>query len=108
VPAPRQIFQSDLPPVAAQEAVFFTVEFAPGQALPWHVHPEGHELVYVLEGALTIEDQNHKITLIKAGEVNHVAPNVGHAARNDGTTALKALVVRVKDKSKPVVAPFQP
>jgi Cupin domain len=59
----------------------------PGQALPWHVHPDGHELVYVLEGALTVEDQNHKITVTKAGEVNHVAPNVGHTARNDGTTA---------------------
>ena len=108
VPAPpRQIFQSDLPPVAGQEAVVFTVEFAPGQALPWHVHPDGHELVYVLEGALTVEDQNRKTTVTKAGEVNHVAANVGHTARNDGTTPVKALVVRVKDKSKPVVAPFQ-
>ena len=45
-PASKQLLQSDLKGVSGQEAMVFFVEFAPGQGLPWHVHPGGHELVY--------------------------------------------------------------
>ena len=106
-PTAKQIFQSDLKGVTGQEALVFAVDFAPGQVLPWHVHPGGHELVYGLEGALVIEDQNAKKVTVKAGDVTHVDPDVGHTARNEGTAAAKVLVIRVKDKAKPIASPFQ-
>jgi quercetin dioxygenase-like cupin family protein len=106
-PAAKQLLQTDLKGVPGQEAMMFAVEFAPGQALPWHMHPGGHELVYVLEGALTVEDQNAKKMTLKPGEVNHIDPDVGHTARNEGSTPTKIIVIRVKDKDKPVAAPFQ-
>jgi len=84
----------------------FTVEFAAGQSLPWHTHPDGHEVAYMLEGTLILEDQNQK-KVLKTGDVNHISPSVPHTARNEGTTVAKVLVVRVKDKTKPVAAPFQ-
>jgi quercetin dioxygenase-like cupin family protein len=106
-PTAKQLLQTDLKGVPGEEAMMFTVEFAPGQSLPWHLHPGGHELVYVVEGALTIEDQNAKKVILKPGEVNHIDPDVGHTARNDGSVPTKIVVIRVKDKDKPVAAPFQ-
>ena len=106
-PAAKQIFQSDLKGLPGQEALVFFVEFAPGQGLPWHVHPGGHELVYGLEGAFVFEEQNGTKSSLKAGEVKHIGPDIGHTVRNEGTTVAKALVVRVKDKAKPIVTPFQ-
>jgi quercetin dioxygenase-like cupin family protein len=106
-PAAKQLFQSDLKGVPGQEALVFFVEFAPGQSLPWHVHPGGHELAYGLEGTFMIEEQNGTKSSLKAGEVKHIGPDIGHTVRNDGTTAAKVLVVRVKDKAKPIVTPFQ-
>jgi quercetin dioxygenase-like cupin family protein len=106
-PAAKQIFQSDLKGMPGQEALVFFVDFAPGQSLPWHVHPGGHELVYGLEGTLVIEEQNGTKVSVKTGDVGHVGPDIGHTVRNEGTTAAKVLVVRLKDKAKPVVNPFQ-
>jgi quercetin dioxygenase-like cupin family protein len=104
---PKQLLQTDLKGVPGQEAMIFSVDFAPGQVLPWHMHPGGHELLYVVEGTLTVEDQNAKKVTLKPGEVNHIDPDVGHTARNEGSTPAKVIVIRVKDKDKPVAAPFQ-
>jgi hypothetical protein len=41
-----------------------------------------------------------------AGYAGHIEPNVGHRARNDGTTVTKLVVMRIKDKTKPIIAPF--
>jgi quercetin dioxygenase-like cupin family protein len=106
-PASKQLYQSDLKGLPGQEAAVFFVEFGPGQGLPWHVHPGGHELVYSLEGTFVFEEQDGTKSSLKAGEVKHISPDVGHTVRNEGTTAAKVLVVRVKDKAKPIVMPFQ-
>jgi quercetin dioxygenase-like cupin family protein len=106
-PAAKQLLQSDLKGVPGQEALVFHVEFAPGQGLPWHVHPGGHEFVYGLEGTFVIEDQDGKKVSVKAGEVTHLDPDIGHTVRNESTSAAKGLVLRVKDKAKPVVTPLQ-
>ncbi len=106
-PASKQLYQSDLRGLPGQEAVVFFVEFGPGQGLPWHVHPGGHELVYSLEGTFLFEEQDGTKSSLKAGEVKHIGPDIGHTVRNEGTTAAKVLVVRVKDKAKPIVTPFQ-
>src|SRR5262245_11939774 len=70
-PAAKQLLQSDLKGVPGQEALVFFVEFAPGQSLPWHMHPGGHELVYGLEGTCVIEEQNGTKVSLKAGDVTH-------------------------------------
>jgi quercetin dioxygenase-like cupin family protein len=104
---PKQLLQSDLKDLPGEEAMVFTAEFAPGQGAPWHIHPGGHEFVYVLDGVLTFEDQNARKLTLKTGDVHHIDPDLGHTARNDGTTPAKLLIFRVKDKAKPITAPFQ-
>lgn len=106
-PASQQLFQSDLKGVPGQEGLVFLVEFAPGQGLPWHVHPGGHELVYGLEGTVVIEEQTGTKVSVKRGDVNHLDPDIGHTVRNESNTVAKVLVVRVKEKAKPIVSPFQ-
>ena len=78
-----------------------------GQGLPWHVHPDGHALVYSLEGTFAFEEQNGTKSSLRPGEVKHIDPDVGHTVRNEGSTAAKVLVIRVKEKTKPVAVLFQ-
>jgi quercetin dioxygenase-like cupin family protein len=106
-PFSKQLFQADLSGLPGQEVMAFFVEFAPGQGLPWHVHPGGHELVYSLEGTFVFEEQNGAKSVLKQGEVKYIGPDIGHAVRNEGTAAAKILVVRMKDKAKPIVTPLQ-
>jgi quercetin dioxygenase-like cupin family protein len=104
---PKELHQSDLKGISGEEAMVFTAEFAPGQGTPWHVHPGGHEFVYVLDGALTFEDQNGAKMALKAGEVHHIDRDLGHTARDEGATPVNLIIFRVKEKAKPITAPFQ-
>ena len=60
-----------------------------------------------LEGTFAFEEQNGTKSSLRPGEVKHIGPDVGHTVRNEGSTAAKVLVVRVKEKAKPVAVPFQ-
>jgi quercetin dioxygenase-like cupin family protein len=51
----KQVFKTDLENLPGQEAIFYTSEWPSGFRLPWHVHQEGHEFVYVIEGEQTFE-----------------------------------------------------
>jgi hypothetical protein len=48
----RQVFQTDLNNLPGQEVLLFASTWQPGFALPLHMHPEGHELTYVIEVVL--------------------------------------------------------
>jgi quercetin dioxygenase-like cupin family protein len=79
----------------------------PGQE-PRHLHPDGHEIVYVLEGATTAEIDGRETRNYGVGEVVHVPPDVPHIGRNaSATEPLKVLIIRIKDKSKPVQVPVK-
>ena len=47
------VYRTDLANLPGQEAIFYASDWPPGFRLPWHVHPEGHEFVYVMEGEQT-------------------------------------------------------
>jgi len=99
----RQILRTDLQGVSGQEVMLFTTDWAPGQRLPWHIHPDGHEFAYLIEGELTFEIEGVGERVVRAGEVNHVLPYVAHYGRNASNKLAKTLVIRIKDKSKPVM-----
>ena len=101
--ATRQIFKTDLANIPGQEVLFFTTDWQPGQRLPWHMHPDGHEFVYVIEGEQTFEIDGVGERIVRAGEVLHTPPNVAHYGRNATSKLSKTLVVRIKDKSKPIM-----
>jgi quercetin dioxygenase-like cupin family protein len=99
----RTIFSADLKGVPGQEILFSTSDWSPGQTLPCHIHPDGHEFAYLIEGELTFRIEGVGEKVVKAGEeVGHILPGVAHYGRNASDKIAKTLVVRVKEKSKPL------
>lgn len=100
--ATKQILKDDLNNIPGQEVLFFTSDWPPGYRLPWHMHEDGHEFVYVIEGEQTFEIDGVGTKVVKAGEVLHTPPNVPHYGRNATDKISKTLVVRIKAKDKPI------
>jgi quercetin dioxygenase-like cupin family protein len=99
----KQVMRTDLQNIPGQEALFFASDWPPGFRLPWHIHPEGHEFVYVIEGKQTFEVEGVGTKVVKAGEMLHTPPNVPHYGRNATDKLSKTLVIRIKDKSQPMM-----
>ncbi|MEJ0076494.1 MAG: cupin domain-containing protein [Alphaproteobacteria bacterium] len=99
----EQIYRGDLANLSGQEVIIYASDWPPGFRLPWHVHPEGHELVCVVEGEQTFEVDGIAIKVVKAGEVIHTPPNVAHYGRNATDKVSKTVVIRIKEKSQPIL-----
>src|SRR5262245_12016577 len=87
-----------------QESVISLVEFGPGVAAPWHMHPGAQEILYTMEGNLVVEIEGQGMTTVKTGECSIIPADIPHLARNDSnSTAAKALVVHSRSaKDKPL------
>jgi quercetin dioxygenase-like cupin family protein len=72
------------------------VEFAPGDVIPWHNHPN-HTLYALTNGKLEITDKGKPAAIadIKAGDAMYI-PAVTHKAKNIGTTTMKLVVTEIK------------
>ena len=101
--ATKQVIQTDLNNLPGQETLIFASTWQPGFRLPWHVHPDGHEFTYVIEGEQTFEIEGMGTRVVKAGEVIYTPPNVAHYGRNATDKESKTLVVRIKAKDKPIM-----
>src|SRR5438045_3772412 len=53
--ATRQILQTDLNNLPGQEVLLFASTWPPGFRLPLHMHPDGHEFTFVIEGEQSFE-----------------------------------------------------
>ena len=82
--------------------------FPPGTVLPWHIHPDAHEIVYILEGSLTFQREGETPKEIATGEADYVAPNVVHRGMNKTDKKVRLFVVRIKPKDKPLVEEVPP
>jgi quercetin dioxygenase-like cupin family protein len=71
--------------------------------LPWHIHPDAHEVAYVIEGDFTFQIEGEVPRELKTGEASYLAPNVVHRGMNQSAAPVKLFVVRVKPKDKPLV-----
>ena len=101
--ATTQILQTDLNNIRGQEVLLFTSTWQPGYRLPWHMHPEGYEFTFVIEGEQTFETEGVGTKIVKAGEVLYTPPNTPHYGRNATGKVSKTLVIRIKAKDKPVM-----
>jgi quercetin dioxygenase-like cupin family protein len=90
---------------AVQETVVSLVEFGPGSAAPWHMHPGAQELLQVIEGSLTIEIDQQGAAILKAGEAGIIPAELVHLARNESTNVpARAFVVHSRAaKDKPLI-----
>jgi len=98
----KQVLQADLTNCPGQEIIVFASTWQPGFRLPLHVHPNGHEVTYVVEGEQTFEMEGGRTQVVKAGEAIYTPPNTPHFGRNATDKISKTVVIRVKDKDKPV------
>jgi quercetin dioxygenase-like cupin family protein len=98
----KLIFQSDLNNVPGQELQLYASTWQPGFRLPLHMHPEGHELTYVVEGEQTFEIDGVGTKVVKAGEAVYTPPNTPHFGRNATDAVSKTIVIRIKAKDQPV------
>jgi len=106
-PKLTQIMRKDLQGQGGvlQESVISVVEFGPGSAAPWHMHPGAQEILYTLDGSLIVEIEGEGTSTVKAGDCSIIPADLPHLARNESTsTTAKALVVHSRgDKDKPLV-----
>ena len=100
--ATRQVIQADLKNLPGQEVVLFASTWQPGFRLPLHMHPEGHEITYVVEGEQTFEIDGVGTRIVKAGEAIYTPPNTPHFGRNATDKESKTVVVRINAKDQPV------
>ena len=106
-PKLTQILRKDLESQGqvVQETVVSVIDFGPGTAAPWHMHPGAQELLHVIEGSLVVEIEGSGVTLLTADEAAIIAADLDHLARNENTGAsAKALVVHSRAaKDKPLM-----
>ena len=101
--ATKEIIRTDLNNLPGQEALIFASTWQPGFRLPWHMHPDGHEFTFVVEGEQTFEIEGVGTKVVKAGEAIYTPPNTPHYGRNATDKESKTVVVRIKAKSQPVM-----
>jgi len=63
----KQILKADLKNLPGQEILVFTSTWQPGFKLPLHVHPNGHEITYVIDGEQTFDIEGIGTKVVKAG-----------------------------------------
>jgi quercetin dioxygenase-like cupin family protein len=95
-----ELLRVDLRDGGRQELIVSRLEVAPGWSHGWHYHA-GHEIVYVLEGAATLEMEGRAPLSLKPGMVGHVPPGRVHAGRNTGRTTLKVVLIQTHEKGQP-------
>src|SRR5258708_29413635 len=99
----KQVFKTDLQNLSGQEAIIYSSEWPPGFRLPLHLHQDGHEFVYVIEGEQTFEIEGSGTKVVKAGEVIYTPPDTPHFGRNATDKVSKTLVIRIKAKDRPLM-----
>jgi quercetin dioxygenase-like cupin family protein len=105
-PSPTELLRSDLlgQDYKVTETLVTMVAFPPGAVSSWHVHPGAQELVFGLEGRLTLEIEGRGAKSIGVGETGLVPSDVPHTVRNEtASDPAKILVVYSRsDKNQPV------
>ena len=99
----KQVLQTDLNNLPGQEIIVFESTWQPGFRLPLHMHPNGHEITYVIEGEQTFEIEGVGTKVVKAGQAIYTPPNTLHFGRNATDKISRTVVIRVKDKDKPIM-----
>ena len=100
------LLTKDLVGIDGQEVRMWRTDIGPGGVGAKHYHP-GTECIYVLEGALDLEEAGASVQ-IKAGEAHCVPPKIVLVPRNSSSTQpYKSLVVMIAPKGQPLAVPVQ-
>jgi quercetin dioxygenase-like cupin family protein len=98
----QELFVEDFAGDPSKEVKAQIYDFPPGASVPWHIHPDAHEIAYVIAGTFTFQRAGQPPKIIEAGHSEYLAPNVVHRGMNEGSQPVKLFVVRIKPKDKPL------
>jgi len=104
---PGLVMRHDLAGLDGQEVIMQSVTIEPGKGIPWHKHPDGQEISYILEGTGKLEIEGQGVREVKTGEGFYIPPGTVHRAFNDSGAPVKVVVVRVNAKGRPIAVPVQ-
>ena len=100
------LLTKDLVGIEGHEVRMWRTDIGPGIAGAKHYHP-GTECVYVLEGALNLEEGGALVHL-KAGDAHCIPPRTVLVPRNASSTEpYKSLVVMIAPKGQPLAVPVK-
>ena len=100
------LLTKDLVGVEGYEVRMWRTDIGPGGVAAKHYHP-GTECIYVLEGALNLEEGGGS-RQIKAGDAHCVPPKTVLVPRNASSTEpYKSLVVMIAPKGQPLAVPVK-
>src|SRR5215470_9104468 len=99
----KQLLKTSLKNLPGQELLIFESIWQPGFRLPLHIHPNGHEVTYVIEGEQTFYIEGVGTKVVKAGEAIYTPPNTPHFGSNLTDKPSKTVVIRLKDIDKPIM-----
>ena len=91
---------------AGKHGAIALAEFQPGGVTPKHTHP-GEELLYVLEGNVSIEIDGQPTHVLKTGDTLLIPAGVAHLGRNLGTVPAKILSSYFLEKGHPLASPVK-
>ena len=99
----KQVEKDTLNNLPGKELLVFESLWQPGFRLPLHIHPNGHEVTYVIEGEQTFYIEGVGTKVVKAGEAIYTPPNTPHYGSNLTDKPSRTVVIRIKDIDKPVM-----
>ena len=99
----RQVLKTSLNNLPGQELLVFESTWQPGFRLPLHIHPNGHEITYVIEGEQTFYIEGVGTRIVKAGEAIYTPPNTPHYGSNLTDKPSKTVVIRLKAIEQPIM-----
>src|SRR5260370_35124192 len=93
-PKLTQILRNDLQgqDQKVRATVVNVLEMPAGTAAPWHMHPGAQEILFVIEGSVTVEIEGQVPKVLKAGEIVLIPAEIPHLARNDGNGGAHSLL----------------
>lgn len=100
------LFQANVPDVTDQEIVVLEVTYPPGNASSSHRH-NAHTVVYVLEGAVTMQVKGAEPETLGPGEVFYETPEDIHSVSRNAseTEPARILVFFLKKKGAAATEP---
>jgi quercetin dioxygenase-like cupin family protein len=105
----KLLLSKDLAGVPGKEFTLLTVDYAPGESSPAHVH-HAQATVYVLEGSIVMQAKGGAAVTLSPGQTWYEGPDDVHVvSRNASKTApAKYVVFMVKEKGAPILTPLKP
>ena len=105
----QQLFAETLAGEEGKEVMAQTYMFPPGAVLPWHIHPDAHEICLYSRGHADLRARRRSAARDQGGAKRYIfPPNVVHRGMNQTDQPVKLFVVRIKPKDKPLVQEVPP